>query len=132
MNKEMGRRSFWYQWGPAILMMVLIFILSSIPSAKVPNFGRFDFSVKKGAHMIGYALLANAYLKGINRNKPSSLVLAFALAIIYAASDEFHQSFVPGRGSKILDVGIDSIGALIGLFPPILRWISRKSLLAKL
>ncbi len=82
--------------------------------------------------MFGYALLANAYMRGINRNKPASIILAFALALIYAASDEYHQSFVPGRGARITDVGIDSIGALIGLFPPILRWISRKGLLTEL
>ena len=34
---------------------------------------------------------------------------------LYAASDEFHQSFVPGRGPSIIDVGIDSLGVFTGI-----------------
>ena len=36
-------------------------------------------------------------------------------AFLYACSDEFHQSFVPGRGPAFKDVMIDSTGALVGL-----------------
>jgi VanZ family protein len=132
MDNVKKHKSFWPLWGPAIIMMLLIFIFSSFPSAIVPDFGQFDFSVKKGAHMIGYALLANAYNRGIDREKPISFILAFLMVIIYATSDEFHQSFVPGRGARITDVGIDSIGAFVGLIPPIFRWLNRKRLLTEL
>lgn len=37
------------------------------------------------------------------------------VGVLYAASDEFHQSFVPGRGPSIVDVGIDSLGVLTGI-----------------
>ena len=37
------------------------------------------------------------------------------VGVTYAASDEFHQSFVPGRGPSIIDVGIDSLGVLTGI-----------------
>ena len=37
------------------------------------------------------------------------------VGVLYAASDEFHQSFVPGRSPSIVDVGIDSLGVLTGI-----------------
>ena len=46
---------------------------------------------------------------------PMRCCAAWAFSIAYAASDEFHQLFVPGRGCLITDVAIDSTGALIGI-----------------
>ena len=43
-----------------------------------------------------------------------NVCFAFVLCAAYAASDELHQRFVPGRGASIRDVGIDCLGALIG------------------
>ncbi len=103
-------------------MMALIFFFSSLPSYDIPKFGVFDLSVKKLGHMFGYALLAQAYLYGIGRYRPKAILWAWLMTILYAASDEFHQSFVPGRGDSIIDVGIDSIGSLLGLFAPAV-WI---------
>ena len=42
-------------------------------------------------------------------------ILSFLFSIIYASSDEFHQTFVPGRDGNIVDVLIDSSGALVGI-----------------
>jgi VanZ family protein len=108
------RLNFIPRWGPAILIMVLIFLFSSIPARGLPNFGTFDFFAKKGAHMIGYALLGSAYLHGLGRPQPRNRWFAWLLAVIYALTDEFHQSFVAGRGSWIGDVGIDAAGAFAG------------------
>ena len=88
----------------------------------MPNFGQFDFSLKKAGHMIGYALLANAYLRGIGKGRPKAILWAWLLAVLYAATDELHQTIVPGRGARMIDVGIDGLGALIGLLPTIFRW----------
>ncbi|MBR5116337.1 MAG: VanZ family protein, partial [Lachnospiraceae bacterium] len=66
------------------------------------------------------------------RDRETLLSCGFALiiAVLYAASDEFHQSFVPGRSCMLGDVGIDSLGALAGillcLLPLICLQISRK------
>ena len=66
--------------------------------------------------MTGYALLCIAYLYGLG--KKSSLrrfwLVALLCACIYAVTDEFHQSFVPGRDPSAYDVMIDSAGALLG------------------
>jgi VanZ family protein len=37
------------------------------------------------------------------------------ICVLYAISDEIHQSFVPGRGPSIIDVFIDSTGAITGI-----------------
>ncbi len=112
------KTSFWWRWGPAIVVMAAIFFFSSLPSHDIPKFGAFDFSVKKLSHMLGYVLLVQAYLHGIGKSRPKAALIAWLLTIAYAATDEFHQRFTPGRGSSIIDVGIDSIGSLLGLALP--------------
>ena len=101
-------------WLPAILMMLAIFIFSSIPSDSMPCFDWADLIIKKGAHMLGYGLLALAYLYTFKLDL-SKLKIIWLFALLYAMTDEFHQSFVIGRNASWLDVGIDSIGAAIML-----------------
>ncbi|RPI20721.1 MAG: VanZ family protein [Chloroflexota bacterium] len=95
--------------------MAVIFAFSSRTPGQVPTFGPYDALLKKLSHMVGYALLAVAYLHGIGREKPRAPAWAWLLAVAYGITDEFHQSFVPGRGPLLWDVGIDSLGALFGL-----------------
>lgn len=86
--------------------------------------------IRKGAHMAEYALLAVlafAHLLTYRRwarmevaalGKPAAL--AWAFATLYAATDEFHQLFVPARAGMVTDVLVDSAGALIGV---LLAWL---------
>ena len=103
-------------------MMAAIFGFSSIPSDEMPNFGLLDFIVKKGGHALGYGLLALAYLRGLNwgghdnSKFVQTMWTAWALAVIYSATDEFHQSFVPGRHAVVTDVMIDAAGAALMLY----------------
>jgi hypothetical protein len=104
--------SWFLRWGPALLMVVLIFAASSIPAGSLPSWeGPVDLAIKKGGHMIGYGLLALAMLRGVGRQKRAAYRIAWVLAVLYAMSDEFHQRFVPGRGASTLDVLIDGLGA---------------------
>jgi VanZ family protein len=104
-----------FRWLPAIVIMAVIFGFSSTRSTKLPSFGLLDFVVKKGGHMLGYGLLALAYWYGLRFQK-KRWWLALLFAILYALSDEFHQSFVPGRHPSWVDVlGFDGGGALIAL-----------------
>lgn len=112
------------RWLPAILIMATIFALSSIPSSELPDFARADLFVKKGGHMLGYGLLASAYLWGLLAERNDRLhpegakrnaITAWLLAVLYASTDEFHQSFVAGRHASLLDVGVDATGAAIAL-----------------
>jgi VanZ family protein len=101
-------------WGPSLLMMVVIFGFSSIPSTEMPKFGLVDFLIKKGGHATGYALLALANWHALSWDRKRWL-LAWLIAVLYSATDEFHQSFVPGRHPALMDVVIDALGAAIGL-----------------
>jgi hypothetical protein len=60
--------------------------------------------VKKGGHMAGYALLALAYLRGTGKRKHGFL-LAFALTLAYALTDELHQVFTPGAPPRAARCG---------------------------
>lgn len=98
------------------MLMGMIFVFSSIPSDRLPGFeGPLDVIVKKGGHMLGYGLLALAYLRGTGASRPRVWFLAWALAVLYALTDEFHQSFTAGRGATLRDVGIDAVGAALAL-----------------
>jgi VanZ family protein len=115
---EIAMKDWFWRWGPAVLVMILIFIASATPSSDLPAFGLWDVIVKKGGHMFGYALLAAAFIHGLNNRanmRRSQFIFAMCLAIAYAASDEWHQRFTPGRTSSVLDVFIDSTGAFLGL-----------------
>jgi len=95
-------------------MMALIFGFSSIPSEEMPSFGELDFSIKKFGHAFGYALLALSYQRGLGGKRPW---LAWLMAVAYAATDEFHQSYVSGRSPSPWDVLLfDNLGALAGLW----------------
>jgi len=104
------------RWLPALFMMLLIFLISAQSSSNLPNFDWADRLVKKSGHVIGYAILALLYWRGLDFNDRKHWV-AWLLALLYAITDEFHQSFVSGRHPTVFDVVIfDNFGALISLW----------------
>lgn len=101
---------------PSVLMMAAIFFFSSIPAAELPQLGIFDLVTRKAAHMLGYGLLAVAfwYAFGWKQGRQKH---AWLLAVLYAMTDEIHQSFTPGRHPWWADVVIfDALGAYAGLW----------------
>ena len=82
-----------------------------------------QLAVRKAAHVTEYAILALLLYRAMRRTLERSPEIwcrqcagwAFGIALIYAASDEWHQSFVPSRGGTIHDVLIDGAGAALGL-----------------
>jgi VanZ family protein len=105
------------RWIPAWIVMALIFIASSLPAYDLPHFGVLDFIIKKGGHMAGYAMLSIAFLYGLRPNRRSyrrSIVLALCFAVVYAVSDELHQTFIAGRNGSPADVLVDTAGAAFG------------------
>ncbi len=105
------------RWGLALVLMVVIFAASATPGEDLPNAGEWDTLFKKGGHLLGYALLGAAYLRGLvasRRPTVSDMGTAVLLAALYAGSDELHQRFTPGRSPSLTDVGIDVLGAIGG------------------
>ncbi len=118
---KLNKRKKLPRWLPALVLMLAIFGFSSIPSDVMPTFDWADLIVKKGGHMLGYGLLALSYWYAF-RFSPEKMKIAWILALLYAATDEFHQSFVPGRLATVMDVGIDGVGAAIALWWAKRRW----------
>ena len=108
--------TYFSRWLPPLLMMLVIFWFSAQPASEMPTFEWAERVVKKGGHMIGYGLLALAYWRAFGL-KEEKRWLAWLLAVLYAVTDEFHQSFVPGRNSSMWDIVVfDNLGALIVLW----------------
>ena len=138
MNMKLLR--FVRYWMPAIVWMAIIFLGSTDmlsaehtsrilapflrwidPQISLVALNAIQLGIRKLGHLTEYAILAmllwRALRGGIRwQMKMSILFLVAALgSAIFAASDEFHQSFVPSRTASPNDVMIDICGALVGL-----------------
>lgn len=98
-------------WLPVIIWAGFIFYLSSMSHPKVSDFFFWDYLSKKTAHVCVYAILF-ALIQRATKN----IYLSFILTFSYSVSDEFHQSFVPGRTPSPLDLGFDISGANIAAY----------------
>ncbi len=101
------------RYGPAALLSLTIFVLSSIPGRQLG----WVFGWDKALHALEYGALGATYLRALD---PAALrvrlaAIAWALAALYGVSDEIHQLFTPGRSSDARDVIADAVGAAIGV-----------------
>jgi VanZ family protein len=88
---------------PPLLLMGLIFYLSAQPDLN-SGLGTWDAILRKGAHMTEFGLLWFLWTRVVGPFP------ALAIALAYAASDEFHQTFVHGRHGTPVDWAIDAAG----------------------
>lgn len=140
-------------WTAVILWMSIIFYLSHQPGSQSSelslNFAEplieavekvspeasvyiedFHTYVRKSAHFIAYLIMG---ILSVNALKASGvqgfrkISMAFAICLLFAASDEFHQLFIDGRSGEARDVLIDSAGALvgIGIYSLSRKWLPR-------
>ncbi|WP_163538620.1 VanZ family protein [Gracilibacillus sp. YIM 98692] len=82
------------------------------------NIPEMNHIVRKYAHFLVYFVLGILVMHAYNSSgfsKRKATVAAFITCLGYAISDEFHQRFIDGRGSQVMDVIIDSGGAIIGI-----------------
>jgi len=102
-------------WLPVVVWMALIFVLSSFSGSSLSDFGSIDFLVKKAAHVTEYAVLCLLFFRAFKLAMiPRKALAASAImAVIYAVSDEYHQTFVPLREGTVRDVFIDCIGIFL-------------------
>ena len=132
-------------WLPVLLWMLFIFIGSTdlmsaehtsrfigpflrwfAPDISAAAIASIQFFVRKCAHVTEYAILAALLYRALRPNRERVAVVAFLIAGVCAALDEFHQSFVASRTGSPWDVTIDCIGAVIGLsLCLIFRWRNR-------
>lgn len=118
---------------PAPLVAVAIFVLSAQPSVPLP---KGVFGADKIAHFIAYGVLSAAIAlwpgRSAWRERPLAVTLAvIAIAALYGATDEFHQSFVPGRDMSAYDWLADLVGAVLGAGVSAIVWRARERRSAK-
>jgi VanZ family protein len=135
-------RSFLKYWLPVLIWMVVIFSASGdqgsfqhssriigpllhwlFPNMQEINVNHVVTFARKCAHLTEYAILAGLFWRALR--KPAGFrtlpwlwreaFWAIVFVAFYAMSDEFHQSFVPGREGKVTDVLIDTTGAALGM-----------------
>jgi VanZ family protein len=124
-------RAFLKYWLPVLAWMIFIFVGSTdflsaahtsrfigpflrwfSPEISDATIGSIQLIVRKCGHLTEYAILAALLCRALRQ---SAAWIAFSVAALYAAVDEFHQSFVTSRTGSPWDVVVDCIGALIGL-----------------
>lgn len=74
--------------------------------------------IRKGAHLSIYTLVGILIMSFISTYKihlKYKFLISIFVGLIYACSDEIHQSFIPGRTASVIDVGIDTSGVLLGI-----------------
>ena len=106
-------------WLAVIIWAGVIFGFSSMAINKEAEFSWFDFVIKKTAHVVEYAILYYLLFRAMSEKgrkmDKKVWVTSLILVMIYAFSDEWHQTFVPGREGTLRDVGFDTIGGLLSL-----------------
>lgn len=104
-------------WLPPILLMAIIFFLSSQQNISVSDEMSVNFSFFKTLHIVEYALLTFLFFRALVLTKSLldsyAVSLSASMSLIYGISDEIHQTFVPSRAGHPRDVLIDSIGILL-------------------
>ena len=123
-----------------ILWMIFIVIMSSFNSTESSNQSNFIINIiinifnintteilsliiRKLAHFTEYFILGLLTYNMINHCNKKTYI-SIIVCILYAISDELHQLLVPGRSCQILDITIDSIGAILGIY--LLSFINKK------
>lgn len=117
-KKNTGFKQIIIAYLPPIMWAGLIFIFSS--QTTLPGFEQsaYDFVLKKLAHIFVYLVLYILVTRGITltinkKHKNTIILLPIFICLIYATSDEFHQSLVPGRYATFRDIGYDMLGVSI-------------------
>ncbi len=104
------------RYAPPLAVMALIFALSATPDLST-GLGVWDTVLRKLAHLTIYATLWLTLARATDWRRPAA---ATAVALLYAVSDELHQSFVEGRHGAASDVAIDALGIGLG----VLAWLA--------
>jgi len=109
---------------PAFVIMGVLFYLSNQPGTGLPA---LHPPMDKIIHFLAYAVLGGSFCLWVREprwtNSPiKHIAIVFTACAVFGISDEFHQSFVPGRSVSIGDFIADLAGCLLAIM---LYWITR-------
>ena len=109
------------RFGPPLALMALIYFLSAQPDLN-SGLGDLDHYLRKAGHMAVFGALWALWARGVRWRHPA---VAAAIAVGYAITDEWHQSFVLGRSASPVDVAIDAAGVALAWLA--WRWWRRRA-----
>jgi VanZ family protein len=123
---EKKREDNIFRFLPVVAWLGVIFYQSSRSTLPFPRGFSIDL-VSIAGHFTEYAILAALLWWSVHRivrEDRKRIAIVLGIALLYAISDEWHQSFVPGRYPDAFDVAVDVIGATCGLLAA--RWVLTK------
>ncbi len=106
-------------YAPVIIWALIIFSFSAKTTPAVSVVHWQDFLIKKTIHVIEYAIFTVLLFRAFKNsavNINNAFLYSFLIAIMYGATDEFHQSFTPGREPRIRDVFFDGTGSALMIY----------------
>ncbi len=118
-NPKMTQARVFNLWTPFIVWALVIFLFSSRPTTPVTQIHWEDFVVKKTAHVVEYFIFTTLLYRALKESgveKKKAGIYAIIFGILYGATDEYHQSFTPGRLPKIRDILFDAIGSGLAIY----------------
>ncbi len=103
-----------------------IFFLSHQPFLESGLPGQWDFVLRKLAHITEYAILTWLLIRALKEYQLTTrqiIISSITIVVLYAVSDEYHQTFILGRQGAFRDVLIDSIGIFL------ITWFNGKKMI---
>jgi len=112
-------KRYLYYYLPVVLWLVVIFIVSSLPS--IPDLKRISSYGDKIAHygefgILGFLIVRAVYYGNKHLSIGRALLFAFGIGLFFAAADEFHQIYTPDRIASFNDFAADCLGILSAQF----------------
>ena len=104
--------------GSTLLKIFIKDFNSLDPLERAKRLELLTYPIRKIAHGGEYAILSSLIMGifiGLKNKIVLEAIFSWAIASLYAVTDEIHQLFVPGRSGQVIDVIIDSSGAFIGV-----------------
>lgn len=106
------------RWAPPLAWAAAILVVTSIPGAELAPVAPFSFpGADKLVHATLYGVLGwlVARAHGAAQASQRDIVIMLACIALFAAADEWHQTYIPGRSTEPLDWLADSLGATCGV-----------------
>ncbi len=127
-SQNTTRSTRWLWWLLPLGWMALIWTLSAQSELLVQVSSQLRDALSWVAHFSEFAVLAALLWLALRRtmtlSEQTMLAIAFFGAALFAASDELHQAFVPGRTPDIRDLLVDVAGILLAL--AVIRWLAAR------
>ena len=112
---------FLIYWVPMLVWMAGMFFISSLTpietdvlTSRFPNLIN-EVSIHTGEFAVLSVLIFRLLKAYGSMQTPTLWIVILLVSIVYGVIDELHQSFVPGRVPSWIDLGYDTLGALVGL-----------------